>query len=868
MNVESFWRGIIKLEPRNWSNWLPDSTVKLQPQSMRLDPLLDRSLLSPQRQEPALPARQELRQILTTQIPSPDQPFTRVYGPLFENFQTETRARASQIDALNRSRKEALTQYLVLKNTDRERALESFWKELSMVWLMKATLLKRWNDRGIRKWALEDLKDLNYSLSKTLRPLVPADRKEWLLTQGNFYSWFNPSAELQSRVFETLSGISFQEESFDSWISALMPLIGVKESYDFHLLKSLFSAMDLPSPIRQAFSPTLRSSLLLRAFPTATQWVGLENSPFLILIAECMKLWTQPESPPLWEIGSGVDWLKNPNQMGLRLGSPKGQTKDKILEIESFDLAVVFEEEAVRANGKSILSQKLKQELENGAFSKSLKNTNVSEGTLQALLAMNRLRPGGTLLWFRDEALNADEPMDCLKELLGKGLLTKEWDFSDVEIGFHTDSRAMPKYLYAFKREIQIEVRRQHRPERIKAKAHLRSHIEVPYFFIDVFQNSSAAISDQQRRWEIHRFLSPTPQSDWEIQWPEPACVQASTRISRLLQDSIPLGNYVTIRAIGVERPTQTLDLFQAATVPEMIPMHSQQTLWLSVETDQNSQYLVVERTPPEDRKHQGFLLTVPGAAWVPSLQYYLSSRAVQDWLNHHVEQKNGRWLLKEAHLKQIPIPRSLFDVLSGVPLAPLSPAIEMLLKNLIFQPEPVLEWSKSVHSPHEKMRVFHQVSLILADHDRCLTPYLESIKPDGTFRWKSLLKLMQPSELLPWHLHPEVRVSGSLPAHFPITRVDAVQTPFEGILLTTESGFSVGIQVLGARTLYEILVDQLRETRHPTWTELTEMVKLPRNIERATFTAHDVFRCVSEQSKLSEKLQQILIHCLEWGTA
>ncbi|MCM0606446.1 MAG: hypothetical protein KA715_10180 [Xanthomonadaceae bacterium] len=851
------------------SNWLPGleespraSQGKVRP-SLRLDPLIERSALH---LKPNV-EKKDVRQILTTQVPSPEYPLTKVYSYLLQDFLTEFGHRNELLEQLNKTRRESLAQYLGFLNVNREIALQVFWKEICFVWLMKATLLKRWSDLGLREWNAADLKDLNFSLSRALRPLLPTDRKECLITQSSFYSWLVPSQELRSKVHETLSGISFTDETFESWVSATLPTLNQIESYDPHCLKALLSTLFSDAQVKQVFSPTLRTGEIIRAFPKQAQWVGLEQSAFLILIAETYKLWEKPSSPPLWEIGSGVDWLKHPNQLGLKLGAPILQTKDKILEIESFDLSIVVEESITRASGKSLQSMRLKYELENGAFSKHFRGSNISVGHMQTLLALSKLRPGGSLIWLRDERLGEHEPQPGLKELLGNSLLVKEWDLSQMQIDFHSKSPALPKYIYLFKREINADLKKANRPERIQAKGALRSHIEVPYFLNDLFAEAvNSEHSESTKKWEIQRLVSPIPQLDWEQKWPEPNCMQNASLAQKISRNSLPLGSLVSIKHIGIEKSTVSPSLFDSGH-PAISTDANSNRLLLSHQFNNQSNRLSVVWGSNTEAFLGGFLIHTPNPQWRASLYAYLSSPAVTNWLDHHVEQKQGRWILKEHHIKQIPVPKIFAEVFRE----PLNtsdlhePELETALKNVIFNPDVLLELCKNQMRDGVNLQVYAHVSVMLADHESCLKPYTDSIKRDGSFRWSKLIKLLPQQDLVPWHLHPEVRVSGSLPAHIPITRMDPVKTPFEGILLITEAGLNVGVQIQGSRALQEILTDQFLELKHPTWSELISQVKLPRNAELSAPTAREVLRCVNEQTKLTEKLKQILATCLEF---
>jgi hypothetical protein len=109
--------------------------------------------------------------------------------------------------------------------------------------------------------------------------------------------------------------------------------------------------------------------------------------------------------------------------------------------------------------------------------------------------------------------------------------------------------------------------------------------------------------------------------------------------------------------------------------------------------------------------------------------------------------------------------------------------------------------------------------------------------------------------------LHPKIRLTGTLPPHLPIGRIERVKNPSPGLLLLTESGFNLHIGS-DSSFLINLLLEQLESVTHPTWNELLNSLKVPRKIELAESTALDVLRSHGEQLEKIKAIRELLSSC------
>jgi hypothetical protein len=90
---------------------------------------------------------------------------------------------------------------------------------------------------------------------------------------------------------------------------------------------------------------------------------------------------------------------------------------------------------------------------------------------------------------------------------------------------------------------------------------------------------------------------------------------------------------------------------------------------------------------------------------------------------------------------------------------------------------------------------------------------------------------------------------------------MEKVKVPSPGVLLSTESGFSLHIGA-DSSLLLSMIQDQLQGVEHPTWNELLQYLKLPRRVELAESTALEVLRSHTEQHDRLDELKNLLSSC------
>ncbi len=773
-------------------------------------------------------------------------------------------------------------------------ALKTYFEEVAIIALGQALLLKNWSERGIRKWSQSDLGRLNWALSTALKPFIPLDRESWQLTRPNLYSWYNPSPRIQPEIWATL----------DTWHSAdegpyfLTTLLGPARraqpeyleasGYDTRFYQSLWNHIGLfgwdqnPQPPQSplvhnpivkrpkvVFSPTLRDGTLVRTGPQSIQWFGLESSHFQLMIAELMQIWWGPAAPPLWCIGSGIE-VHAKDQLAFVLGSPKPTVLCRIAEMEACDAAFVLEEQTIRTQGRSASTVRFREQLECLPYFKRLRATGTSLGSLQTCVALSKLRPGGILLWAREEALGPKEGQEVLNFLLDRAKLICEWDFSELNHSLPVATPLHPQHLYLFQREANIEARLSHRPIRHTIQGQIRSHIEVPLVLEDAFQSMKMTELPLQSRgqWTLLSHPSPTSQRDWIENWPDPTSHSQVRHLDQLRAASLPLAHFTTIRQTPEGDPNRN----HAWSVQNLL-----RGFWLTAGYENEGRKLKVQELPRPGQETQGngFLVLVSDETWVAPLIAYLESNLVQQWLDYHAERRGDRWILNEQVVKWIPIPKPLLISL-GVPhtgetaknLSPpasLSREWEKWAAEVDHQPKAVREALAQLgHDP--SVQTIHCTLFIRAA--RALE-YLNSgqyrlfslVTPDGRIRWRELLNVLPHSECVTLSVHPKIRLTGSLPPHLPIGRIDRVKSPSPGILLATESGFSLHI---GSEIplFINMVWEQLDGITNPTWSELLQYLRIPRKVELAESTALEVLRSHGEQSARLQDLRNLLSTC------
>ncbi len=547
--------------------------------------------------------------------------------------------------------------------------------------------------------------------------------------------------------------------------------------------------------------------------------------------------------------------------------------------MEACDFAWIIEERVIRSNSRSFEAARFKQIVDQLPYFKKLRNAGTSLGDLQACVSLTKVRPGGLMLWAREEPLSATDGMEALGFLMDRAKILCEWDLSKVEHSLPSRVPLFPKYLYLLQRESDVEARLTHRPTRITLQGQIRSHIEVPLILEDAMQSYSKS-SVSRGNWKIHTYKSPTQQKDWAERWPDQASHVVIDALDELRNSSLPLASVTTVRvtphghATVPGAPASTTASGTAASSGWSLPNNALlKGFWIEAKADRK---IVAHSLPtPERPAHgTGFLILVSDAAWSAPLRCYLESDCVKNWLDHHTERRGDRWVLNESVVKYIPVPKTLLKAL-GHPAGELeardslsiTQELQSILNEVPYQPKQVMARLNTINpdtisNPNQlRAMIFARAASALEELRKGQGALLSMVGIDGQIHWKKLIEILPRTECIPFTQHPSVRILGSLPLHVSINRIEKIKTPQPAILLVTESGFNLRI-VPEHSVVFDMLYDQIRDLVHPTWSELSQLVRLPRRLELAETAASDILRSHGEQSSRLQELTNLVSAC------
>jgi hypothetical protein len=540
----------------------------------------------------------------------------------------------------------------------------------------------------------------------------------------------------------------------------------------------------------------------------------------------------------------------------------------------------VLEEQAIRTQGKGGASLRFREQLEELPFLKKLRSAGTSLGSLQACVALGKLRPGGMLIWAREEPLGSKEGSEVLNFLLDRSRLIYEWDYSQLEHSLPLAAPLYPKYLYLFQRETQLEARLAHRPIRQTIQGQVRSHIEVPIVLEDSFETAAHSLHSNspspvqpRGQWNFLSHHSPTSQKDWVDKWPDPTSSDQVRQLDQLRAISLPLAHFTTIRLTPEGDPERN-----GAWTVHFSQQECKKGFWISAEYGSDGRKLVVKSLPGPGQEAfgHGFLVLVSDESWACPLSTFLQSAWIQRWLDYHSERRGERWILNEQVVKWIPVPQPLLNVLGIHPPGEepsrlfhgklLPERWESLASQVGSNPRHVLANLDQTPCdpndlPYLHSIIFTRAAQALDDLYQNQKRIFSLVSEDGRILWRELLTVFPTGECIAISIHPKIRLTGSLPAHLPIGKIDRVKSPTPGILLTTESGFSLHI---GSQTqlLIHMIWEQLDGISNPTWNELLQYIKIPRRVELAESTALEVLQSHGEQSARLKDLKELLASC------
>jgi len=841
---------------------------------------------------------------------------TVAWMPLFISLKEEILKELSdqpfKILALNRSRRESVCAHLEVlagippskaslaadpeglkrwveghRTLAQNKALASYFEEVALIYLGQAVLLKAWSDRGLRPWNLQDLSKLNWTLITALKPQIPLDRDGWQLTKS-IYSWYTPAAKLQEEIWEALAKLKFTDEGPGVLLSLIHGARGAHSrgghsqdaphaecrGYDLRFFQAIWDHItdepeaNLSWKSRIFFSPTLRDGSMVRTGPSQVTWVGFESSSFQIILAELVHLWWGASPPPFWAVGNGLE-SHTREQMPLALGSPKPSLLSRISEMEACELALVLEERVTRGSTRSSESARFKEYADRFDYFKKLRSAGTSLGDLQACVALSKLRPGGILIWTRDEPLGQIDGAGVLSFILDRAKLLAEWDFSHLEHALPSPLPVFSKHIYLLMRENDVEARLSHRPLRISVAGQIRSHVELPMLLEDSFKSWKKTV-ESRGPWQITLQKSPTPQKNWTESWPDLSSQNTVRALDKLRETSLPLANSTTIRETPEGDPTRD----KVWSIPQALS-----GLWIQAVTSGEQRKLITHALPRPraETKGSGFLILVPDESWVSPLSSYLESPMVHEWLEHHAERRGERWVLDEQLVKYIPIPKVLLKALgasTGNTLGdapsrfaePLPGDWESIASKIAIDPKLVRQALDRLRDEPERAMIraqlFVRTSRLLTQVKQEQKKLLSLVGDQGQLNWKDFLEILPKSEMIAIPLQPRIVITGNIPPHFPVGRISRVRTPKPGIMLATETGMQLTL-ASESGPLLEMLWGQLEVLTHPTWNEILALVKVPRRLDVAEGAAVDILRAHGKQATRVSELVELLSACL-----
>jgi len=761
-------------------------------------------------------------------------------------------------------------------------ALQSYFEELALVVIGEAILLKVWADRGHCVWKETDLGNLNHALNQALKSKIPLDREGWHITQRNLYSWYNPSVSIQKEIWLLFQSWRITDEGPGFLTSLITPLRQSRpaheepQGYDPRLFQAIwklnprfgFDASADTGPMKRGrvvFTPTLRDGALVRTGPMSLTWIGMENSSFQLMMAELVQLWWGPAAPPLWATGTGLE-VHSRDQLALDLGAPKPSLLSRITEMEACDAAYVLEERTIRIQSRTVEGRRFREQVEKLSFFKKLKAPGASLGDLQSCVALSKLRPGGLLWWAREEPLSAIDGNEVLNFLLDRARVVCEWDFSTLEHHLPSALPLVPKHLYLLVREPNVEARLNHRPFRVSVSGNVRSHVEIPAVLeaalTATLERGDSDSLGTPHPWEIRLHQSPSPQKDWSEHWPDPTSQNTLRAVEALRTVSLPLANFATVKLTPAPSPDREGRWSMHSTL---------KGFWIEA-TDGRSLATHSLPTPEAEAKGAGILVLVSDESWIAPLRAYLDSTHLRNWMDCHAERRSDRWVITEQLARFIPVPKTLLKAL-GVPgvagpdsafAQPLPGDWERLASLTAIQPSNVREaLEKLPPGPNPtaneiRAAIFVRAARALDTLRTGQNRLLSIVTPEGRVKWCEILNILPKSECVAVTLHPKVEISGHMPPHLPIGRIERIKMPAPGLMLATESGFHLTLCSQNA-LIAEMLAEQIEGLSHPTWNELVRYLRLPRRLELAETTASDVLRSHGEQTLRMKQLEELL---------
>lgn len=882
----------------------------------------------PSAQDPAQPAHQQAPQPQTQKWTPPIADVAssvelQLASPQFQEFESfldqlvlDQLDRPEDLLKLNRTRRESLGRFLaelarLPEPQDPESALKSFvrldrtasehealkqlFKQIAIVQLGKALLLKAWSCHQNFPLVKADLKDLTSAVERGLRPFIHLQTTTCQLVTGNFYSWYKLDASRIDQLWILLEKVSQLQPCLDWLLDRAIQLsaetLGERDRYSSGFYQNLWLASQKHQIFeprgRQVFgfSPTLRDGTLWVHSPESVKWIGFESLTFELLFCEIRFLWTKPQEPPLWMKGSGLEMSMEHQATLLVTHNGKQNSLQQMESVTSCEVAWIAEENLIRTQSRTLAGQALRKQIDQHSILKKLKHPSTTRGMYQACQALEKLRQGGLLMWAREELLDESSGKPALQFILNQAKIALIADFSALQCECGKSQRNLPKALYLLKKESQLEGRKSHRPLLVKAFGTLRNEEDVALLFDRVFSLvKKPEQSFPLEPFQLHSRVSPMDQREWEQHWFNPNDDQMVDRIEALKRHSTPLGQLAHIRHAHLAPLTSTTTHLEPTLFPKDNEDSTSFYLWIeNSKSGSEVKTCHPKKLPSYVQNSSQLYSIIPfSSEHAVPLQVLLRSQLTRDWLNYSVERKKGNWVIKESDLKTIPVPEHIDQQLRN-PIDPnrLPQQIQTLLSELPAHPGQTLKHLEQIqddlllttrdHQPlsisqvrGEAFALASKVLFHLEDHQSML---YSLVGPDEQIDFPKLFKsVMAESETAPIDQHPLIRASHHFLTHQGIAHIQPVKMPSLGVLLSTRHGVTQHLQIpdawLRERTL-EWMHQIQSQVQEPSWNEMVETIRLPKDPARGQQLALQVLKAFGDEKMKRKELTHLINVCL-----
>jgi len=261
-----------------------------------------------------------------------------------------------------------------------------------------------------------------------------------------------------------------------------------------------------------------------------------------------------------------------------------------------------------------------------------------------------------------------------------------------------------------------------------------------------------------------------------------------------------------------------------------------------------------------------GFLVVLSDPQWTGPIAAYLQSPMVKLWLEHFAEKTvTGSLALKEQNLKFIPIPKAMIEALEQEKLPQQDPRWRQMISEIENQPALITATLKALPLKLENAKLhatlFTRAARELEKLQERQRQLLAMVDETGNLNWRKFLSVLPIKDCMPFPVNPAVHLTGQLPPHHPIKRIEKISTQKSGILLSCEAGYLMQV-ISDDSTVLEMLWDQMKDLNLPTWNELTQTIFLPRKISHVREAAGDIMKAHATKMERVRDLKGLLEIC------